>query len=57
MWALVWLQLISIDGSIKYYHISTYNNKDQCEKELNSANMLVGDNEVLVCLDLTKGRK
>jgi hypothetical protein len=56
MWALVWLQLISIDGSIKYYHINTYNNKDQCEKELKSANMLVGDNEILVCLDLTKGK-
>jgi len=55
MWVLVWLQLMTTDGGIKYYHLGTYKNKDVCIKELDKAQvMITGSNEAMACLDLSR---
>jgi len=55
MWVLVWLQLMTTDGGIKYYHLGTYKNKDICIKELDKAQvMITGSNEAMACIDVSR---
>lgn len=50
MWILMWLALTS-SGNMEYYHLGTYQKKDECVKELSKAAVLkTNKSQTLDCI-------
>ena len=57
VWILIWLQLTTTQ-SMSYYHVGTYDNKDECVSELSKAAVLVTNkNTALDCIPIQVDRK
>ena len=53
VWALVWMQLLVTSQSVKYFHVDTFDSKEECVAAMSNAAVLVSNkSETLACLEL-----
>ena len=53
VWALVWMQLLITSQTVKYFHVDTFNSKEECVAAMSQAAVLVSNkSETLACLEL-----
>jgi len=57
VWILIWLQLTT-SQSMSYYHVDTFDTKEECVSELSKASVLVTNkNTALDCIPIQTNRK
>ena len=53
VWALVWMQLLITSQTVKYFHVDTFDSKEECVAAMSNAAVLVSNkSETLACLEL-----
>ena len=53
VWALVWMQLLITSQTVKYFHVDTFDSKEECVAAMSQAAVLVSNkSETLACLEL-----
>ena len=53
VWALVWMQLLITSQTVKYFHVDTFDSKEECVAAMGQAAVLVSNkSETLACLEL-----
>ena len=53
VWVLVWMQLLITSQTVKYFHVDTFDSKEECVAAMSNAAVLVSNkSETLACLEL-----
>ena len=53
VWALVWMQILITSQTVKYFHVDTFDSKEECVAAMSQAAVLVSNkSETLACLEL-----